>query len=61
MAEIVSSEIIEGVHVVTPDVYADDRGFFVETYRREWIPNGSREMIQANRGDRENGSIVGLH
>ena len=33
MAEIVSSETIEGVHVVTPDVYGDDRGFFVETYR----------------------------
>ena len=42
MAEIVSSETIEGVHVVTPDVYGDDRGFFVETYRREWIPEGGR-------------------
>ena len=61
MAEIVSSETIEGVHVVTPDVYGDDRGFFVETYRREWIPEGSREMVQANRGDRQSGCIVGLH
>ena len=49
MAEVVSSENIQGVHVVTPDVYKDERGFFVETYRREWIPEGSREMIQANR------------
>tara|TARA_Y100001970_G_scaffold193223_1_gene234852 strand:- start:3731 stop:4285 length:555 start_codon:yes stop_codon:yes gene_type:complete len=61
MAEVVSSENIQGVHVVTPNVYADERGFFVETYRREWIPEGSREMIQANRGDRESGCVVGLH
>ena len=61
MAEVVSSENIQGVHVVTPDVYKDERGFFVETYRREWIPEGSREMIQANRGDRQSGCVVGLH
>ena len=61
MAEVVSSENIQGVHVVTPNVYADERGFFVETYRREWIPEGSREMIQANRGERQSGCVVGLH
>ncbi len=61
MAEVVSSENIQGVHVVTPDVYKDERGFFVETSRREWIPEGSREMIQANRGDRQSGCVVGLH
>ena len=61
MAHVVPSENIEGVYVVTPEVHGDERGFFVETYRREWIPNGSREMIQANRGDRQIGCIVGLH
>ena len=61
MAQVVPSENIEGVYVVTPEVHGDERGFFVETYRREWIPNGSREMIQANRGDRQIGCIVGLH
>ena len=60
MAQVVSSEKIQGVHVVTPDVYPDQRGFFVETYRREWIPEASREMVQANRGDRQSGCIVGL-
>ena len=39
---------------------ATTRGFFVETYRREWFPSG-REMIQGNRGDRQAGCIVGLH
>ena len=61
MAKVESSEVIEGVYIVTPDVYSDDRGFFVETYRREWIPQGSREMVQANRGDRQQGCVVGLH
>ena len=61
MAKVESSEAIEGVYIVTPDVYSDDRGFFVETYRREWIPQGSREMVQANRGDRQQGCVVGLH
>ena len=61
MAHVVPSENIEGVYVATPEVHGDERGFFVETYRREWIPNGSREMVQANRGDRPSGCIVGLH
>ena len=33
---------------------------FIETYRREWFPNG-REMIQGNRANRQQGAIVGLH
>jgi len=60
MAEITPSEIIDGVHVVTPDVFGDDRGYFVETYRRSWFPGG-REMVQGNRGNRIAGCIVGLH
>ena len=60
MAEVVESEVIAGVYQVEPAVHGDERGFFVETYRRQWFPNG-REMIQANRGDRMAGAIVGLH
>jgi dTDP-4-dehydrorhamnose 3,5-epimerase len=60
MATVTPSEQIEGVHVVTPTVHGDERGYFVETYRREWIPKG-REMIQGNRGDRVAGCLVGLH
>ncbi|WP_419920043.1 dTDP-4-dehydrorhamnose 3,5-epimerase family protein [Candidatus Poriferisocius sp.] len=51
---------ISGVFVVEPDVHGDERGVLVETYRREWFPGG-REMVQANRGDRRAGSLVGLH
>lgn len=60
MAEITPSELIEGVYVVRPRVFGDERGYFVETYRREWIPSG-REMIQGNRGNRIAGCLVGLH
>ena len=60
MAKVTESEIIAGVYVVDPVVHGDERGFFVETYRRAWFPQG-REMIQGNRGDRQAGAIVGLH
>ena len=59
MADVVESSLIEGVYLVTPRVFGDDRGYFVETYGREWIPSG-REMIQGNRGDRIAGRIVVL-
>jgi dTDP-4-dehydrorhamnose 3,5-epimerase len=51
---------IADVVVVTPDVHGDERGRFVETYRRSWFTQG-REMIQANRSDKQRGAIVGLH
>lgn len=60
MTEVRESEVIRGVMVVTPTVHGDERGRFVETYRREWVPGG-REMVQANRADRRAGTIVGLH
>ncbi len=60
MAQVSESEVIDGVVVATPDVHGDERGCFVETYRRTWFPGG-REMLQANRADRRANSIVGLH
>ena len=60
MANVIASELIAGVYIVEPVMHGDARGFFVETYRRAWIP-GAREMIQSNRGDRQAGAIVGLH
>jgi dTDP-4-dehydrorhamnose 3,5-epimerase len=60
MPTVTESDAIAGVYVVEPEVFGDDRGVFVETYRREWIPHG-REMIQGNRADRQQGCIVGLH
>jgi dTDP-4-dehydrorhamnose 3,5-epimerase len=60
MAEVRESDKIAGVYHVQPVLHGDERGVFVETFRREWIP-GAREMIQVNRADRTAGSIVGLH
>jgi dTDP-4-dehydrorhamnose 3,5-epimerase len=60
MPSIVPSESISGVIFIEPDVIDDERGLFVETYRQEWFPLG-RAMVQANRADRQAGSLVGLH
>ncbi len=60
MARVTESDVIVGVQIVDPDVHGDERGYFVETYRREWFPQG-REMVQGNRGDRQAGAVVGLH
>jgi dTDP-4-dehydrorhamnose 3,5-epimerase len=60
MPTVRESDVIAGVYVVEPDVHGDERGIFVETYRRAWFPQG-REMVQGNRGDRQRGAVVGLH
>jgi dTDP-4-dehydrorhamnose 3,5-epimerase len=60
LAEVKESDVIAGVYVVQPVVHGDERGIFIETYRREWFPQG-REMVQGNRGNRQAGAIVGLH
>jgi dTDP-4-dehydrorhamnose 3,5-epimerase len=61
MPTITESDRIAGLFIVVPDVHGDARGRFIETYRRSWFPNGGREMVQANRGDRQAGAVVGLH
>ena len=60
MPTVTTSDAIEGVHIVEPDIHGDQRGLFIESYRREWFPNG-REMVQANRANRQAGALVGLH
>lgn len=60
MAEIQPLKQIEGVYVVSLQEWADERGRFVETYRRDWIPD-AREMLQANRSDSKAGVLRGLH
>ena len=60
MADLRHSRVIDAVVVVDPEVHTDQRGVFVETWRREWV-SGGREIAQANRVDRLAGSLVGLH
>jgi dTDP-4-dehydrorhamnose 3,5-epimerase len=58
--DIKSSEVIRDVVIVEPDSHGDERGRFVETYRRSWFGLG-REMIQGNRTEKQAGAVVGLH
>ncbi|HXY27876.1 MAG TPA: dTDP-4-dehydrorhamnose 3,5-epimerase [Acidimicrobiales bacterium] len=60
MPELIASSVIGGVVLVRPDVHGDQRGRFVETYRRSWFPGG-REMVQGNRSEKQAGALVGLH
>jgi dTDP-4-dehydrorhamnose 3,5-epimerase len=60
MPDISESDVIAGVYVVEPEIHGDQRGLFIETYRRAWFPEG-REMVQANRANRQCGALVGLH
>ncbi len=60
MPKLLPSTIIDGVWTVEPTIHGDQRGLFIETYRREWFPHG-REMIQGNRSNKQAGALVGLH
>lgn len=59
-AKVAESNVISGVYVVEPTAFGDERGRFVESYRRSWFPEG-REMVQANRSDKTANTVVGLH
>jgi dTDP-4-dehydrorhamnose 3,5-epimerase len=59
MSDITDAQI-QGVKIINLTGHDDSRGVFVETYRKEWLPE-AREMIQGNRADRQKGSLVGLH
>jgi dTDP-4-dehydrorhamnose 3,5-epimerase len=51
--------------MIEPTVHGDDRGFFTETYRREWharwgIPEGER-FVQENHSRSAHGVVRGMH
>src|SRR6185437_629467 len=56
---------ISGPRLIAPSVFGDERGFFVETYRREWhdevgIPK-AEEFIQDNHSRSTKGVVRGMH
>ena len=51
---------ISGVRVIHLTVHEDDRGRYVETWRREWVP-GAREMVQGNRSRSNPGVLRAFH
>lgn len=61
MATVEKSDVINDILIVTPDVFGDERGMFVETFRQEWLPADAPNMVQGNRATRKKGSLVGMH
>lgn len=56
---------IAGPVLIEPSVFGDERGFFTETYRREWhtqvgIP-ASEQFIQDNHSRSTRGVVRGMH
>ena len=61
MPEIVESRLIQGVKFVELQAFADERGRFLETFRKEWFPERSWDVIQGNHSDSRRGVLRGLH
>jgi dTDP-4-dehydrorhamnose 3,5-epimerase len=60
VSDPVASQRIAGLYVVRLEDRPDDRGRFLEMFRRSWVP-GSREMVQANRSESRAGVLRGMH
>ncbi|MCB0143185.1 MAG: dTDP-4-dehydrorhamnose 3,5-epimerase family protein, partial [Caldilineaceae bacterium] len=61
MAEITNSTKIVGVKFVALRAFTDERGFFMETFRKEWFPERSWDIVQTNRNFSKAGVLRGLH
>lgn len=61
METIRESASIQGVKHAILTVRADSRGRFLETFRKEWFPEQSWDVIQANRSDSQKHVLRGLH
>lgn len=61
MPEIRESEEIKGVYIVELTAFADERGRFMETFRKEWFPQRAWTCIQNNRSDSRARVLRGLH
>jgi len=61
MVTIQQSDRIKDVKFVQLRAFNDERGRFLETFRKEWFPERSWEVFQANRSDSKAGVLRGLH
>jgi dTDP-4-dehydrorhamnose 3,5-epimerase len=61
MKQITDFEAIQGVQVVELVARSDERGQFLETFRKEWFPQRAWEHVQTNRSDSRRGVLRGLH
>lgn len=61
MTHLEESRVITGVIVAHLRPFSDERGRFTETFRKEWFPQRSWDVVQANRSDSKAGVLRGLH
>jgi len=59
--QIIESPHIRDVFTVNFKVFADSRGQFMETFRKEWFPDRSWQSMQSNRSHSAAGVLRGLH
>lgn len=54
---------IPDVLLIEPEVYGDERGFFMETYRRSWFQEAGLDLdfVQDNHSRSARGILRGLH
>jgi dTDP-4-dehydrorhamnose 3,5-epimerase len=51
---------IEGAYLVRFKKFGDSRGYFYESFRKTWVPDG-REMVQGNTSFSRRGVLRGMH
>lgn len=61
MTQITESDLIEGVFFVALKPFEDERGRFLETFRREWFPQRTWNVVQGNASYSQAGVLRGLH
>jgi dTDP-4-dehydrorhamnose 3,5-epimerase len=61
MTEITESKVIRGVKFARLQVWDDDRGRFLETFRKEWFPERSWNIVQTNCSYSRANVLRGLH
>lgn len=61
MTQIQESTVIKDVYIATLKPFGDERGRFMETFRKGWFPQRSWDIIQTNRSDSKAGVLRGLH
>lgn len=61
MTQIEESATISGVYLARLRAFGDERGRFMETFRKEWFPQRSWDIVQMNRSDSQARVLRGLH
>lgn len=61
MIAIHESSKIKGVYLAELKAFSDERGSFVETFRKEWFPQRDWAIVQTNRADSQPDVLRGLH